>query len=56
MSNPPAAEATITKAAHAAVGLAVTLAARLLPWSNRSQHDAYLQGYREGLRDGVSRG
>ena len=26
-----------------------------LPWSNRSQHDAYLHGYRDGLRDGTTR-
>jgi hypothetical protein len=41
------------------VGLADRLLTRLcavaLPWSNRSQHDAYLHGYREGLKDGVTR-
>lgn len=31
------------------------LASVALPWSNRSQHDAYLHGYRDGLRDGVTR-
>ena len=47
--------APLTKAAHALLGAAVTLAGRLLPWSSRSQHDAWRQGYREGLRDGVGR-
>ncbi len=27
------------------------LAARALPWSDRSQHDAWRAGYLEGLRD-----
>lgn len=27
------------------------LAARVLPWSDRSQHDAWRAGYLEGLRD-----
>lgn len=35
---------------------ALTKAAVLcLPWSSRSQHDSYLHGYRDGLRDGTSR-
>lgn len=28
-------------------------AALLLPWSGRSQHDAWRAGYLEGLRDGA---
>lgn len=32
------------------------LAAGVLPWSNRSQHESYLHGYREGLADGLRRG
>ena len=39
----------------AALGLAerllCRLAASLLPWSQRSQHDAWTQGYREALQD-----
>lgn len=28
---------------------------RILPWSNRSQHDAWVQGYVEGLAENVRR-
>jgi hypothetical protein len=55
MSTQPAVEAAIAKAAHALLGVVVTLAARVLPWSNRSQHDAYLAGYVDGLRERAKR-
>lgn len=56
MSNQPAAEAAVVKAAHALLGLAVTVVARVLPWSGRSLQDAWRHGYAEGLRDGADRG
>ncbi len=50
---------TLDKLLFAALDLTDTaltrLAAHLLPWSNRSQHDAYLHGYRDGCRDADSR-
>ncbi len=50
---------TLDRPLFAALGLVDTaltrLAAHLLPWSNRSQHDAYLHGYRDGCRDADSR-
>ncbi len=50
---------TVDKPLFAAAGLVerllTRLAAHLLPWSSRSQHEAYLHGYRDGLRDADSR-
>ncbi len=50
---------TVDKPLFAIVGLAeklfTRLAAHLLPRSSRSQHEAYLHGYRDGLRDADSR-
>ncbi len=50
---------TVDKLLFAFAGLAekafTRLAAAALPWSNRSQHEAYLHGYRDGLRDADSR-
>jgi hypothetical protein len=56
MSNQPDAEAVIAKAAHGLFGVAVKLVAWVLPWSGRSQQDAWRAGYAEGLRDGAGRG
>ncbi len=50
---------TVDKPLFAAAGLAkrllIRLAAHLLPWSSRSQHESYLHGYRDGLRDADGR-
>jgi predicted secreted protein len=27
----------------------------VLPWSSRSQHESYLHGYRDGLKDAATR-
>lgn len=35
--------------------VATKIAAKALPWTCRSQHDAYLHGYRDGLQDGWTR-
>ena len=44
----------------AVAGMVERLLCRLslivLPWSQRSQHESYLNGYREGLADGLRRG
>lgn len=40
---------------YALIGLAehvlTRIASKMLPWSNRSQHDAYLHGYKDGIKD-----
>lgn len=50
---------TVDRLLFAALALAdralTTIAAHTLPWTSRSQHDAYLHGYRDGLRDGHTR-
>lgn len=52
-------QTTPPKPLLAAAGLAerllTRLAAGVLPWSQRSQHDSYLEGYKDGLRDGLAR-
>jgi hypothetical protein len=50
---------TVDKLLFALAGLAekavTRLAAACLPWSSRSQHESYLTGYRDGLRDAATR-
>jgi hypothetical protein len=51
---------TADRVLFAALGLldkvVTRLAARCLPWTSRSQHDAYRHGYVDGVRDGYERG
>jgi ribosome modulation factor len=49
----PTLPTAVTKAAHALLGLTHTLAARVLPWSGRSQQDCWLEGYRAAMEDVV---
>lgn len=55
MSQPAAATRLCSTATDLTRRALTHLAARTLPWTSRSQHDAYLAGYRDGLRDGLSR-
>jgi hypothetical protein len=56
MTAPPRFEPTVAKTAHALLGLAHTLAVRVLPWSGRSQQDAWLAGCAVGYEEGHERG
>jgi hypothetical protein len=49
----PTLPTAVTKAAHALLRLAHTVAAKVLPWSGRAQQDAWRCGYREGVRDAL---
>lgn len=52
-------EVSMTKPLFAAAGLLERLLCRLaagvLPWSQRSQHDAYLAGWRDGAEETAAR-
>jgi hypothetical protein len=47
----PTLPIAVTKTAHALLGLAHSALARVLPWSGRSQQDAWRGGYRDAMQD-----
>ncbi len=49
-------EQLIQAVAYVAARRLHRIAAAVLPWSDRSQHDAWRAGYLEGLRDALTTG